>query len=70
MAKCLSLLEKYYIELKDILVHNAQTRISKVINGEDINSAFNTNTDVNGTLEIIEINENQKFFLELFNLMQ
>jgi len=59
-------ISEYYIESKDILVHNGITRISKMVSGENINSDFYTNSEVSGKLEIIEIDEDEEFISGTF----
>jgi len=59
-------ISEYYIDSKDILVHNGITRISKLVSGENINSDFYTDTEVSGVLKILEINEDEEFIAGTF----
>ncbi|CAM4322340.1 DUF6252 family protein [Gillisia hiemivivida] len=58
--------ESYIISI-DKELPNASSCIYREINGEEFNSCFVTNSDITGTLEIIEINESEKFISGIFD---
>ncbi|MCH4824567.1 DUF6252 family protein [Gramella lutea] len=59
-------LSESYIPSIDRTWPNASSSIYREISGETINSYFKTTSEVTGTLEIIEINESERFIAGIF----